>query len=139
MEKKNTRAQNIVLFIGGLFFGFGLAWGGMSKPDIVLSFLELKDFGLVLLMGAATVTTFVAINIVPKFMEKPIFGSEFKPRVRALNRNTILGAIIFGIGWGISGQCPGSSLASLGIGNIPVLLGVAAMFVGAYVMGRFFG
>ena len=134
MDKKN-----IVLFIGGLFFGFGLAWGGMSKPEIVLSFLQLKDYGLVLLMGAATVTTLVAINIAPMFMEKPVLGGEFKPRVRAFNKNTILGAVIFGIGWGISGQCPGSALASLGTGNVTVLIGIAAMFAGAYAMGRFFG
>jgi uncharacterized membrane protein YedE/YeeE len=129
--------KNIVLLIGGLFFG--LAWGGMSKPEIVISFLQLKDFGLTLLMGAATVTAFVAINIVPRFMERPVLGGEFKPRVRAFNRNTILGAIIFGVGWGISGQCPGSALASLGVGNVPVLIGIASMFAGAYVMGRFFG
>jgi uncharacterized membrane protein YedE/YeeE len=73
------------------------------------------------------------------FMEKPVFGDDFKPRVRVFNRNTILGATIFGIGWGISGQCPGSALASLGTGNLPVLMGIAAMFVGAYAMGRFFG
>ena len=131
--------KNIILFIGGLIFGFGLAWGGMSKPEIVLSFLQLRDYGLVLLMGAATVTTFVAINIVPRFMEKPILGGEFKPRVRAFNRNTVLGAIIFGVGWGISGLCPGSALSSLGIGNLPVLIGIASMFAGAYAMGRFFG
>ena len=133
------KKNNIVLFIGGLFFGFGLAWGGMSKPEVVLSFLLLKDYGLVLLMGAATVTTFMAINIVPKFMERPVLGGVFKPRVRTFNRNTILGAIIFGVGWGISGQCPGSALASLGIGNLPVLIGITAIFAGAYTMGRFFG
>lgn len=132
-------SKNAVLFVGGLLFGFGLAWGGMSKPEIVLSFLQLKDYGLVLLMGAATVTTFVAINIVPRFMEKPVLGGEFKPRTRVFNRNTVLGAIVFGVGWGLSGQCPGSALSSLGIGNLPVLLGIAAMFAGAYVMGRFFG
>ncbi len=131
--------RNIVLFIGGLTFGFGLAWGGMSKPEVVLSFLQLKDYGLILLMGAATVTTFVAINIVPRFVKEPLLGGEFKPRTRTLNRNTIIGAIIFGLGWGLSGQCPGSALASLGIGNLPVLIGIAAMFVGSYAMGRFFG
>ncbi len=131
--------KNVVLFVGGLIFGFGLAWGGMAKPEIVLDFLQLEDYGLVLLMGAATATTFVAINIVPRFVEKPILGGEFKPRVRTFNRNTILGAIIFGVGWGISGQCPGSALSSLGIGNLPVLIGIASMFAGAYVMGRFFG
>jgi len=131
--------RNIVLFIGGLLFGFGLAFGGMSKPEIVLSFLQLRDYGLILLMGAGTVVAFVAINIIPKFMERPVLGGEFKPRTRVFNRNTVLGAVIFGIGWGMSGQCPGSALSSIGIGNLPVLIGIAAMFVGAYVMGKFFG
>ena len=131
--------RNIVLFIGGLVFGFGLAYGGMSKPEIVLSFLQLHDFGLVVLMGSAVVPAFIAINVVPRFMEKPVLGGEFKPRQRTLSRNTLLGAGIFGVGWGISGQCPGSALSSLGLGNYPVILGIAAMFLGAYVMGRFFG
>ena len=132
-------SRNIVLFIGGIIFGFGLAWGGMSKPEVVLSFLLLKDYGLVLLMGAATVTTFFAINVVPRFLKEPILGGEFKPRTRTLSRNTIIGAIIFGLGWGLAGLCPGAALASLGIGNLPVLAGIASMFVGAYAMGRFFG
>ena len=131
--------KNIILFVGGLIFGFGLAFGGMSKPEIVLSFLLLKDYGLVLLMGAGAAAAFVAINIIPKFMERPVLGGEFKPRTRVFNRNTVLGAIIFGIGWGMSGQCPGSALSSIGIGNLPVVIGVTAMFIGAYVMGKFFG
>jgi uncharacterized membrane protein YedE/YeeE len=131
--------RNIVLFVGGIVFGFGLAVGGMSKPEIVLSFLQLKDFGLILLMGAATGVAFVAIKVVPRFVEKPVLGGEFKPRTRTLSRNTLIGAAIFGVGWGLSGQCPGSALSSLGVGNLPVLLGIAAMFLGAYVMGRYFG
>jgi uncharacterized membrane protein YedE/YeeE len=133
------KKTNYVIIIGGLLFGFGLAWGGMAKPETVLSFLLLDDLGLTILMGVATVTAFVAINIIPLFLDKPLLGGEFKPRTRVLNRNTIIGAVIFGLGWGISGQCPGSVLASLGIGNYPVLLGIASIFLGAYVMGRYFG
>jgi uncharacterized membrane protein YedE/YeeE len=113
--------------------------GGMAKPEVVISFLQLRDYGLVILMGCATITTFLAINVVPKIMDRPIMDGEFKPRVRILSRNTLIGAVIFGVGWGISGQCPGSALSSLGIGNISVLLGISTMFLGAYVMGRFFG
>lgn len=132
------KPKNIVLFIGGLIFGAGLAAGGMSKPEIVLSFLKLEDLGLLVLMGCAAGINFIAINIVPKFIEKPILGEAYKPRTRIFGKNTIIGAIIFGIGWGISGLCPGAALSSIGVGNLPALAGIAMMFVGAYVMGRWF-
>lgn len=132
------KQKNIILFIGGLVFGVGLAAGGMSKPEIVLSFLKLEDLGLLVLMGSAAVINFVAINIVPRYMEKPVFGSEFKPRERKFGRHTMIGAIIFGTGWGISGLCPGAALSSLGVGNLPALAGIGAIFLGAYVMGRWF-
>jgi uncharacterized membrane protein YedE/YeeE len=131
--------RNIVLFFGGIIFGFGLALGGMSKPEITLSFLQLQDYGLLVLLGCAIGISFTAINIVSKFVKNPILGGEFRPRARVLTRNTIIGAAIFGVGWGLSGQCPGSALSSLGIGNFPILLGIVAMFLGSYVMGSFFG
>ena len=130
-------ARNISVYIGGILFGFGLAYSGMTKQEIVLSFLRLVDLGLILLMGGAAVVTFFAINVVPKFLKAPVLGGVFKPRVSVLTRNTIIGAVIFGVGWGISGQCPGSAVASLGIGNWPVIVGLAAMFLGAYLRGRF--
>ena len=132
------KQQNIVLFIGGLIFGVGLAVGGMSKPEIVLSFLSGKDLGLIVLMGCAAGLNFIAINIVPRFMDKPFFGGEWKPRERKFGKHTMIGATIFGVGWGISGLCPGAALSSLGVGNLPALAGIGAMFLGAYVMGRWF-
>jgi hypothetical protein len=71
-------------------------------------------------------------------LKGPLLGGEFKKRTRTLNKRTIIGAAIFGVGWGISGQCPGSAWASLGVGNLPVLIGIATMALGAYIMGRFF-
>jgi uncharacterized membrane protein YedE/YeeE len=130
------KQQNFILLVGGLVFGFGLALGGMSKPEVVLSFLKLDDLGLVVLMGFATGIDFIAINVVPRIISKPLLGGEFKPRQRILNRSTVIGAVIFGVGWGISGLCPGAALSSLGIGNHPVLVGLGTMFLGAYVMGK---
>jgi uncharacterized membrane protein YedE/YeeE len=132
------RMRHLFVFTGGLLFGFGLAFGGMAKQEIVLSFLQLKDFGLLLLLGASALVTAVTINLVPRILEKPLLGGEFKRRERTLSKRTIIGAVVFGVGWGISGQCPGSAWASLGVGNLPVLIGIASMFIGAYVMGRFF-
>ncbi len=132
------KLKHVFVFMGGLFFGFGLAFGGMSKQEIVLSFLQLKDLGLLLLLGGSALVTAITINLIPKLLSKPILGGEFKKRKRTLNKRTVIGAIIFGVGWGISGLCPGSAMASLGVGNLPVLIGIAGMFLGAYIMGRYF-
>lgn len=132
------RMRHLFVFTGGLLFGFGLAFGGMAKQEVVLSFLQLKDLGLLLLLGGSAFVTALTINLVPKLLKKPFLGGEFRKRKRTLNKNTIIGAAIFGVGWGISGQCPGSAMAGIGVGNIAVLIGIASMFLGAYVMGRFF-
>jgi uncharacterized membrane protein YedE/YeeE len=129
--------KQFIVFMGGLLFGFGLAFGGMSKPEIVLSFLQLKDLSLLLLLGSSACVTGLTINLAPKLMKTPVLSGEFQKRTRILNKNTIIGAVIFGVGWGLSGQCPGSALASLGVGNISILPGLATMFLGAYVVGRF--
>ena len=127
--------QNIVVLIGGILFGFGLAYSGMAKQEIVLSFLQLKDLGLIFVMGGAAFVTFFAINFVPRFLKAPFLGGKFKPRKVVMSKNVIIGAVIFGVGWGLSGQCPGSALASLGMGNLPILGGLAAIFIGAYLRG----
>lgn len=131
-------ARDAVVYVGGVAFGFGLAFSGMSKPEVVLSFLHLQDFGLMLLMGSAVVVTFAAIMLAPRLRAKPPLGDEYKPRKHAWSRNVLIGSAIFGVGWGVSGLCPGSAVASLGVGNLPASLGILAMFIGAYVQGRYF-
>ena len=130
--------KNVILFIAGIIFGFGLAFGGMSKPETVINFLTLEDYGLLVLMFSAMGVNLFSINVIPRFMEKPLLGGEWKPRERKFGKHTLIGSIIFGVGWGLSGQCPGSAMSSIGIGNLPVLVGIVGMFAGAYVMGRWF-
>lgn len=133
------KIRHLSIFIGGLLFGYGLAISGMAKQEIVLSFLQLRDLGLLLVIGSAALVSGLTINLIPKIIKKSLLGKNFRRRERILNKKTILGAIIFGVGWGISGQCPGSALASLGIGNLPILIGILSIFIGAYVMEIFFG
>lgn len=123
------------MLIGGILFGFGLAYSGMTKQEIVLSFLQLKDLGLIFVLGGAALVTSFAINVVVKYLKTPVLGGKYKPRTRLLTWKSIIGAIVFGVGWGLSGQCPGSAVASLGTGNLPILVGIAAMFTGAYIKG----
>lgn len=131
--------QLIAILIGGILFGFGLAIGNMTKPEVVLSFLQLQDLGLLLLMASAVAVTIPVYFIFKRGNKKPLLGGKFHEFKEGLNKDTIFGAIIFGLGWGISGLCPGSALASVGVGNYPILLGIAGMFIGAYFQGRFFG
>ena len=74
------RTKYFFVFTGGLLFGFGLAFGGMSKPEIVLSFLQLKDLGLLILLGSSAFVTAITINLIPKVLNRPLLGEEFKKR-----------------------------------------------------------
>lgn len=123
------------IFAGGMLFGFGLTWAGMSQPEIVLSFLRFEDYGLVLVLGSATFTTLVVYQVAPRLMGKPVLESSFGSHFSGDLKPTLVGAAIFGIGWGISGVCPGPAIAGLGMGSWNLLLCLAAMFAGSWCHG----
>jgi uncharacterized protein len=124
----------LAILVGGTIFGFGLAFSGMSQPEVVLDFLKLDDLGLILVMGGAIAVTMPVFQL----LRRPLLAENNDPfRARADGRR-LVGSVCFGIGWGIAGVCPGAAFASLGTGNAPVLLAVAAMFLGAWVQGRLF-
>jgi uncharacterized membrane protein YedE/YeeE len=129
----------LAVLAGGALFGFGLALSTMISPEVVLSFLRLRDFGLLLVLGGAAAVTFVAYRFAPRVLSKPLFEAQFGKHPSELNRETILGAAIFGAGWGLCGVCPGPAIAGLGAGNWPLLIALVGIAVGAYVQGRFFG
>ncbi len=126
----------IAVLISGALFGFGLSYATMIKPEVVLSFLRFDDFGLLWVLGAASTVTMIFYQLAPRIMSKPLLESKFGQRVSAIDRDTLLGAALFGIGWGISGVCPGPAIAGLGAGNWPMLITLGGIFAGAYVQGR---
>lgn len=133
---KDSTKFNLLVIVGGLIFGFGLALSEMAKPEVVLNFLQLQDFGLLFVMFGASIIAGITFEIGTR-MEKtaPLTGEEFGKRVKEIDRHLVLGAVIFGLGWGLSGICPGAAYASIGIGNYPILAGLTGMFVGAYIQG----
>ena len=125
-----------VIFLGGLIFGAGLAVSHMVRPEVVLAFLTFEDLGLLFVMGGASVVVGVAVYGAVHFLDRaPLTGTRYGRRLRDLDRNVVVGGVVFGAGWGLSGICPGAGYASLGVGNYPILWGIAGMFVGAYVQG----
>jgi uncharacterized membrane protein YedE/YeeE len=126
----------LVVLLGGLVFGFGLAVSGMARPEVVLDFLQFEDFGLVFVMGGAAAVTSAAFAVGTGVLDRaPLTGRAYGRRVKELDRNVLVGGAVFGTGWGVSGICPGAAYASLGVGNLPILWAVAGMFLGAYAQG----
>lgn len=132
-------AAFVFVLVSGTLFGFGLALSTMVQPEVVLSFLLWRDMGLLLVLGGAVVVTFIAYRLVPRLLAKPWAGAQFGKHASEMNARTLGGAAIFGVGWGLSGVCPGPAVAGLGAGNWPLLVALGAMVIGAYVQGRFFG
>ena len=138
MRPTSPLAIPLSALIAGGFFGFGLALSTMVKPESILQFLLLKNMGLLLVLGGAAGATFVSYKLLPRLMKHPVFAATFRKHPSHLNSNTLIGAAIFGIGWGLSGVCPGPAIAGLGVGNWPLLLSVFGIMAGTWLQGRFF-
>lgn len=125
-----------LVFVGGLVFGVGLAVSRMARPEVVLDFLQFDDFGLLFVMGGAALVAGPVFHLATRSGKRaPLTDRVYDLRRKTLDRNVLVGGVVFGAGWGISGICPGAAYASVGIGNWPILYGVAGMMLGAYVQG----
>lgn len=119
--------------IAGLIFGAGLALSDMVNPARVQAFLDIAgawDPTLMLVMGAALVPSAIAY-VIRRRMTQPLLGERFSiPDGRSLDRPLLVGAVLFGIGWGLVGFCPGPAIAGLVLGSWQPWLFVAAMLTG---------
>lgn len=130
-----TPGVALVVLVSGALFGFGLSLSTMVQPEIVLGFLRLQDWGLMLVMGGAVVVTLVAYKLAPRVLGRPLLGDYFHQHVSRWNRDTLLGAALFGIGWGLCGVCPGPAIAGLGTGNWDLLWALGGIAAGALAQG----
>jgi len=102
-----------LVFVGGAVFGVGLAVSQMARPEIVLEFLQFRDFGLVFVMGGASAVAGVTFWALTRSgRSAPLTGKRFGRRLKSMDRDVIVGGGIFGAGWGLSGICPGAAYAS---------------------------
>ena len=128
-------ARSLATLAAGALFGFGLAASTMIRPEVVLSFLRLQDFGLMLGMGGAVVVTALAYGLLPRLLRQPVLGGAFQKHPIHRGARTVAGAALFGIGWGLCGVCPGPAIAGLGAGNWMLLYALAGLALGALVQG----
>lgn len=119
--------------IAGALFGAGLAWSGMADPQRVQGFLDLLGYWdptLAFVMAGALIPMAIAWPI-QRRLEKPFADVQFDlPGTTKLDVRLALGAVLFGIGWGIAGLCPGPAVAGLAIAPASAAVFVAAMLAG---------
>lgn len=130
----------VVALLAGLLFGSGLALSGMLDPARVLGFLDLAsghwDPGLLFVLGGALLVALPAVQL-QRRLARPLLDSAFHlPPTVPVDRRLLLGALIFGLGWGLAGLCPGPALAGLGLGIAKVQGFVVAMVLGMVLHDR---
>ena len=125
--------QNISALLGGIIFGAGLVIAGMTNPDKVLAFLTLNqnwDPALIFVMGSAVVVATLGFWLSKK-RGAPLFDTDFHlPTNTSIDKRLITGAGLFGVGWGISGFCPGPAIVGLLTFDVR-----AVVFIVAYIAG----
>lgn len=131
----------VAAFTCGLVFALGLAVGGMTQPSKVVGFLDFTgawDPSLALVMGGALATHALLRPLVLS-RPKPLLESRFFLATKvALDGRLVLGAAIFGVGWGLGGFCPGPALVALGGGMDAAAVVVPAMLAGMLLHDRWF-
>lgn len=125
----------IISFIVGLIFGFGISISGMINPAKVINFFDIMgnwDPSLIFVMAGGLIVTSIGYKFI---LTKPTpqFEKKFDlPRQQKIDIKLIIGAALFGIGWGISGFCPGGALPALGTGQTDVIIFCTAMVAGIF-------
>ena len=125
----------LVAFISGIIFGLGLSLSQMMNPEKVIGFLDIGgnwDPSLAFVMIGALTVTFISFKWILNRSE-PILENAFHLTKRSeIDKALLGGAAIFGIGWGMSGFCPGPAVASLGLGSIEAVVMVLSIYGGFF-------
>lgn len=125
--------QRVTEFIAGLLFGMGLLVSGMSDPGKVLGFLDLFgtwDPSLAFVMGGAILVGIFAFTVAKKRTTNFLGGALHLPKAKQIDRRLVIGALLFGAGWGLAGFCPGPGLVSMFSGEPKAAVFALAMIAG---------
>lgn len=139
MEKHISLPYLAVAAVSGAIFGVGLYVSQMVDPLKVLHFLDFKaiptggwDPSLAFVMGVGLIVMYAALQV-GKIWQKPLFDAKFhQPSYTLIDRQLVLGAAIFGVGWGMSGICPGPAISLIAFWPPNILIYLLALFVGSY-------
>ena len=131
--ERTCMKHRISEFLVGLLFGLGLILSGMTDPSKVIGFLDifgLWDPSLALVMGGAIAVGFFAFALAKKRDVNFLGGALHLPTSSQIDKPLVIGAVLFGAGWGVAGFCPGPALVSFVSGQIKAAAFVVFMLAG---------
>src|SRR5947199_6442543 len=132
-------SEILVGLISGFIFGLGLCLSGLADPSVVQGFLDVAGAwnpALLFVMGAGLTVTLIGYHLIFR-RGRPLWAPRFNlPTSTAIDTSLISGAVIFGVGWGLAGYCPGPAVVSLAGGRPEVLVFVTAMVTGMIAVRR---
>ena len=133
--------KNLLTLFAGVTFGFGLIISGMSNPNKVINFLDITgnwDPSLALVMLGAIPLAFLGFRWI-ETSHKTIFNEALHlPGKDNFNPSLLLGSLLFGVGWAITGFCPGPALVALGTGSVKAIFFIVAMLTGMLLNDKVF-
>lgn len=130
---RNAPLHRLSEFVVGLLFGWGLLISGMTDPGKVIGFLDLAgawDPSLAFVMGGAVAVGLVAFTLARRRTTTVLGGALHLPSRHDIDTRLVVGALLFGAGWGLAGFCPGPALVSMAAGHTQALVFVGAMVAG---------
>lgn len=132
--------QMISALIAGALFGFGLCLSRMVDPAVVMGFLDVTgkwDPRLLLVMAGGLAVALVCFPWILRHCSKPVCGDRFYvPQDRSIDTKLVFGSVLFGVGWGLGGVCPGPAVAALAFGLRETYIFLAAMLIGMVIFEK---
>lgn len=133
-----TRKQHFGVFFGALLVGLGLSYVGLTQPETIFSILHLEQRTIFFAVIVSLVAIGVCFKVLPGITKSPIFWGEFEYKSIIPGVHILLGGILFGIGWGVSGMSPSTALVALGSGLREAFFSIAGIVVGVIVAAVFY-
>ena len=132
--------RNFLVLMSGSIFGLGLTISSMTNPKKVIGFLDIFsnwDPSLAFVMGGAIIITSPVLYLLTKNQKIILSDKIYLPTNTKIEKNLIIGSLIFGVGWGLAGLCPGPAISSLALVESSTIIFTIFMFFGFYI-SKFF-
>ena len=129
--------RNFLILLVGIIFGFTFVKGEVISWFRTVEMFQLSSFHMYGVIGTAIVVGIIAMQIIKRFNIKTLDGRPITYEKKEFTKGTIIGGFIFGLGWGITGACPGPIFIQIGSGFLAVVVTLVFAMLGTWIYGRF--